>query len=68
MARSSYIYVVLHTFPNCTHTWLVTAFTVKHELKMWWKLQTESYKDQFSVRRIRDGETKFKSIPRSELE
>ncbi len=51
MARASYIYVVF----SAPDPYVVTAFTVKHELATWWENQSERERHYFTVWRCRDG-------------
>jgi hypothetical protein len=55
MARSTYIYVVLHPAPANMGDHLVKAFTVKHELRAWWNHCDHPYKFEYEIWRIRDG-------------
>lgn len=63
IARSTYIYVVLH--PDTVD--LVAAFTVKHELRSWWHRCDHPYKFEYEIWRIQDGGTKKTPIYVSEL-
>jgi hypothetical protein len=65
MARAHTIYVVLHPAPAEMDDHLKAAFTVKHELKTWWKNCINPYKEEFEVWRIRDGGRRIRDMDKS---
>lgn len=55
MARSSYIYIIVHAIPDADEP-VIAAFTVKHECLSWLEECEHPYKRQFEVRRLKDND------------